>query len=122
MKPVFESKEYGIGGHNKLEIRIFPEEGVQIWLRDGECNAIVFLDREDMTKLAKVVNKVKDQALEEIEPYDFSVPVHKRKKIVTTSESKAPKKARKPRSDKGKKKNETYEEMKARKIAEAMND
>lgn len=121
MKPVFKSKEYGLGGHNKLEVRVM-EEGVQIWLQDGECNAVVYLDLEDMTEFAKVINKVKGNAPESIELYDFTIPVHKRKKIVTTSESKSVvvKKERKPRSDKGKKRSESYEEMKARKIAEAM--
>ena len=119
MKPVFKSKEYGIGGHNRLEVRVM-EDGVQIWLQDGDCNAIVYLDLEDMTEFAKVINKVKGNAPEAIEPYDFTTPVHKRKKVVTTSEAAAPKKARKPRSDKGKKRGESYEETKARKIAEAM--
>jgi hypothetical protein len=128
MKPVFKSKEYGIGGHNKLEVRVM-EDGVQLWLQDGECNAIVYLDREDFAAFAKVVNKVKDQAPETIEPYDFSTPVHKRKKIVTTSEANETNgvSKRKPRSDKGKKREakrkvvaESYEEMKARKIQEAM--
>lgn len=121
MKPAFKSKEYGIGGHNKLEVRVM-EDGVQIWLQDGDCNAIVYLDLEDMTEFAKVINKVKGNAPEAIEPYDFTTPVHKRKKIVTTSESKSVvvKKARKPRSDKGKKRGESYEEYKANKIAAAM--
>jgi hypothetical protein len=99
MKPVFQSKEYGIGGHNKLEVRVM-DDGVQLWLQDGECNAIVYLDREDMTTFAKIINKVKNQAPESIEAYDFSTPVHKRRKVETTS---APKKTRKPRADKGKK-------------------
>ena len=116
MKPVFKSKEYGIGGHNKLEVRVM-EDGVQIWLQDGECNAIVYMDKEDMKAFARVVNKVKDQAPETIEAYDFTTPVHKRKKVETTS---APKKVRKTRSDKGKKKAETFDQMKTRKITEAM--
>lgn len=100
--PVFKSKEYGIGGHNRLEVRVM-EDGVQLWLQDGECNAIIYMDSEDMISFAKAISKVKDKAPETVEPYDFTTPVHKRKKVVTTSEAKAPKKARKPRSDKGKK-------------------
>jgi hypothetical protein len=117
MKPVFESKEYGVGGHNKLAVHVF-EDGVQIWLQDGECNAIVYMDREDMVAFAKAINKVKNEAPEEIEPYDFTKPVHKRKKIKTKSQEITAKRKRKPRAKS--KKGETYEETKARKIAEAM--
>ena len=116
MKPVFKSKEYGIGGHNKLEVHVM-DDGVQIWIQDGECNAIIYMDSEDMLSFAKAINKHKGSAPESIEPYDFTTPVHKRKKVTTTSEVK---KRRKTRSDKGKKKSETYEQMKTRKITEAM--
>jgi hypothetical protein len=118
MKPAFKSKEYGIGGHNKLEVRVM-EDGVQIWLQDGECNAIVYMDKDDMLMFAKVINKVKQHAPDKIEAYDFTTPVHKRvvKATAVTTEAKKP---RKQRSDKGKKKSESYEEMKSRKIEEAM--
>jgi len=119
VKPVFKSKEYGIGGHNKLEVRVM-DDGVQIWLQDGECNAIIYMDSEDMQSFAKAINKHKGSAPESIEPYDFTVPVHKRKKVAMKSAIIEPKKPRKPRSDKGKKKSETFDQMKARKIAEAM--
>ena len=102
-KVLFESKEYGVGGHNKIELRVVDNEP-RIWIRDGELNAIICLDKADATALAKALAKASKKAPEVITPYDFTKPIHKKhKKITTTSEVNGVKKKRKTRSDKGKK-------------------
>lgn len=116
MKPVFESKEYGIGGHNKLEVRVFEGDGIQFWLRDGDTNAVVHMDKEDVIKLIKALNKVKDQAPDEIEQYDFTVPIHKRKK------EEVPVKKRNKANKSTGLMDKSFEEYKTEKIKEAMEE
>lgn len=99
-KVLFESKEYGIGGHNKIELRNVDGEP-RIWIRDGDTNAAICLDKADATALAKALAKASKTAPEKVHLFDFTKPIHK-KKMKTTSEANGIKK-RKTRSDKGKK-------------------
>ena len=129
-KALFESKEYGVGGHNKIELRIVDKEP-RIWIRDGEVNAIICLDKADATALAKALTKASKKAPESITPYDFTKPIRK-KKMKTTSETNGVTKKRKTRSDKGKKRvyrdtgplplktDGSFEDMKQQRIEEAM--
>ena len=121
-KVLFESKEYGIGGHNKIELRIVEEEP-RIWIRDGEVNAAICLDKADATALAKALTKASKTAPEKAHLFDFTKPIH-RKKVKTTSEANGVKKRRKTRSDKGKPRTAkavgSYEDMKTKAIEEAM--
>ena len=99
-KVLFESREYGIGGHNKLELRDLDGNGdLRLWIRDGEANSAICMDREDFTTLARVLAKSAKKAPVEVECFDFTKPIpHKR--VKTTSASNGVKK-RKTRSDKG---------------------
>lgn len=121
MKPEFESKEYGIGGHNKLDVRVMGDD-VQIWIKDGDINAIICMDREDLTKLGKTITKLAKVAPESIdEGRDYNRPTRKRK-VKLSSDTVEPKKKRKTRSDKGKTrvKTQSFDEMKAEKMAKAL--
>lgn len=122
-KVLFESKEYGIGAHNKIELRVLDNGEPRLWIRDGGVNALISLDKEDATKLAKALAKAAKVAPEKVECFDFTKPINKRKKVKTTSETNGVKKKRKTRSDKGKKrspKGANYQEMKSNAIKEAM--
>ncbi len=122
-KVLFESREYGIGGHNKIELRTLDNGEPRLWIRDGEVNALISLNKEDATKLAKALAKAAKVAPEEVEAYDFTKPIRK-KKVKTTSEANGIKKKRKTRSDKGKPRKVkavgNYEDAKAQAIKEAM--
>ncbi len=112
-KVLFKSKEYGIGGHNKLELRRMDNGELRLWVRDGDTNALICMDREDLTKLGKTVTKHAKKAPLEVESFDFSKPIRKKKKVTTTSETNGvkgkdssitteiPQRKRKQRSDKG---------------------
>jgi hypothetical protein len=119
---LFESKEYGIGGHNKIELRMVDGEP-RIWIRDGDTNAAICLDKADATALAKALAKASKSAPEKAHLFDFTKPIHKRK-VKTTSEANGVKKKRKTRSDKGKPRKVkpvgNYEDAKAKAIQEAM--
>lgn len=99
-KVLFESKEYGIGGHNKLELRMVEDEP-RVWIRDGDTNAAICLDRADVLALGVACRVAGRTAAETVQLYDFTKPI--RKKNTTTSETNGVKKKRKTRSDKGKK-------------------
>lgn len=122
-KVLFESKEYGIGGHNKLELRRMDDGELRLWIRDGETNAAICMGRADLTQLASVLGKSAKKAPVEVQCFDFTKPIH-RKKVKTTSETNGVKKKRKTRSDKGKKRTVkavgSYEDMKTKAIQEAM--
>lgn len=79
-KPLFESKEYGIGGHNKIELRLLEDGEPRLWIRDGETNAAICLDKADATALAKSLAKASKGAPEEVQCYDFTKPIKKRTK------------------------------------------
>lgn len=101
MKPLFTSKEYGVGGHNKLQVDVFGKD-VQIWIKDGDVNAIICMDKSDLDGLKKALTKAVKAAPEKVaEGRDYTKPI--RKKVLTTSEENGIKKKRKTRSDKGKK-------------------
>lgn len=123
-KVLFESKEYGIGGHNKLELRKLDDGELRLWLRDGETNAAICMDRADLTQLASVLVKSAKKAPAKVQCFDFTKPIHK-KKMKTTSETNGVKKKRKPRSDKGKKRvykdiGPSFDAIKAQRIKEVM--
>lgn len=123
-KVLFESKEYGIGGHNKIELRQLENGELRIWIKDGDTNALICIDRGDATSLYTQLKKGAKNAPESVECYDFTKSLRKRKKVKTTSETNGVKKRRKTRSDKGKKRTVkpvgSYEDMKAKAIEEAM--
>lgn len=102
-KVLFESKEYGIGGHNKLELRDLDGDGdLRLWIRDGEANSAICMDRADFLAFSKALVKSAKTAPLEVECFDFTKPIpHKHKKVNTTSEANGTKKPRKTRSDKG---------------------
>jgi len=130
-KVLFESKEYGIGGHNKLELRQMDNGELRIWVRDGDTNALICLDRGDATSLYTQLKKGAKSAPESVECFDFTKPIHKRK-VKTTSETNGVKKGRKTRSDKGKKRvykgvgpaplktDGSFDDIKAQRIKEVM--
>ena len=98
---LFKSKEYGLGGHNKLELRTLDDGGVRLWIHDGDCHALICMDRTDLIDLTKKLGKVCKLAPEDCKVVDFTKPI-KRDKVVMTSEAKGVTKKRKTRSDKGK--------------------
>lgn len=97
---LFKSKDYGISGHNTLELRNLENGEVRLWITDGGKNALICMDRGDLISLAKQLARVAKTAPVEVELFDFTKPIRK-KKITTTSESNGVKKKRKTRSDKG---------------------
>ena len=92
---IFESKEYGLGGHNKLELRVLDGgDGLRIWVKDGDVNALITMDRRDFTAFAEALTANVGKARVHEEPFDFTKPIpHKVTKHL--------KKVRKTRSDKG---------------------
>lgn len=114
---LFKSKEYGFNGHNYCELRLLDDGSLRLWVHDGGTNSLIIMDREDLVKLGKQLTKHGPTAQEELEEVD----VFMRNK---PPEVKRPRKERKPRSDKGKTRTqpEGYEDMKARKMAEALNE
>lgn len=123
MDILFQSKDYGVGGHNKMDVRIMGED-VQIWIKDGDRNAIICMDSEDLAALKKALTKAVKHAPEEIENgRDYTQPTRKKNKLDTKSK-KVTKKA-KTRNKVNKSTTEldkSYEEIKSEKIAEAMED
>ena len=129
-KVLFKSKEYGLGGHNKLELRVLGDGGLRIWISDGEANALICMDRRDFKQLADSLTKHHRKAPTDVEPYDFTKSL-KRKKIKTTSDTNGIRK-RKTRSDKGTKRTKRtaleeltdgvvdFDEVKEKAIAEAL--
>jgi CRISPR/Cas system Type II protein with McrA/HNH and RuvC-like nuclease domain len=103
-KVLFKSKEYGLGGHNKLELRVLGDGGLRLWVQDGETNSLICMDRRDFKQLAELLAKHARQAPTSVEPYDFSKSL-KRKKVETVSDTNGLRKKRKTRSDKGVKRN-----------------
>lgn len=102
-KVLFKSKEYGLGGHNKLELRVLGDGGLRLWVQDGETNSLICMDRRDFKQLAEMLAKHARKAPTSVEPYDFTKSL-KRKKIKTVSDTNGIRK-RKTRSDKGVKRN-----------------
>ncbi len=91
---LFKSKEYGLGGHNKLELRLLGNDGLRIWVKDGDVNALITMDRRDFESFAEVLTANTGKARAHEKPFDFTKPVaHK--------SSGSSKKVRKSRSDKG---------------------
>ena len=100
---LFKSKEYGVGGHNKLELRTLDDGGVRLWIHDGDCHALICMDRDDLTEVAKQLRKAAKTAPETIELMDFTQPIkHAKVKKLETTSSVVTKRPRKTRSDKGK--------------------
>ena len=133
-KVLFKSKEYGLGGHNKLELRVLGDGGLRLWIQDGETNSLICMDRRDFKQLADTMAKHARQAPVSVEPYDFTQSL-KRKKVKTVSDTNGIRK-RKTRSDKGVKRNGTKQDaiaamtdgvididrVKAENIAQAMGE
>lgn len=117
---LFQSKEYGVGGHNQLDVRIMGDD-VQFWLRDGDRNAVICMDKGDLTALKKALTKAIKHAPENIEPgRDYTQPTRK-KKVETTTAKKTRRTKAKTKNKSKDKIGKSYEEIKAEKIAEVMN-
>jgi hypothetical protein len=112
---LFKSKEYGYNGHNYCELRILDDGSIRLWVHDGGTNSLIIMNRADLLALGKQLTKHGSSAPEEVEELD--VFMRNKPPVPIRTERK-----RKPRSDKGKPrvKEESYEEMKARKIQEAL--
>lgn len=92
---LFKSKEYGVGGHNKLELSLHgSNDGLRIWIKDGDVNALITMDRRDFRLFAEALTANVGKARVHEEPFDFTKPI-------SHTPSKHSKKVRKPRSDKG---------------------
>lgn len=101
---LFQSKDYGVGDKNQLDVRVMGRD-VQLWVKDGDRNAVICMDKEDWEKFHKAASKAVKVAPETVgRARDYTAPTSTRNKVSTTSEENGiVKKQRKPRSDKGKK-------------------
>ena len=99
---------------------------LRLWIRDGDTNALICMDKSDTTELIKQLKKHVNEAPEEVESFDFNKPISRKK--VTTTSAVVVKKKRKQRSDKGRKRGpqstplaaSNFDKVKEQKIAEAL--
>jgi hypothetical protein len=99
---LFQSKDYGVGDKNQLDVRVMGRD-VQLWIKDGDRNAIICMDKEDWEKFHKAAAKAAKVAPETVARARDYTPSPQKKVSTTSEENGIVKKQRKPRSDKGKK-------------------
>ena len=111
-KVLFTSKGYGSRQTNRLELRRMDNGEIRVWIKDGDVNALICMDREDLIGLSSKLKRNMNKAPQEVESFAFpldrlsaegSKAIEENKKLQTTSEINGVKPKRKERSDKGKK-------------------